>query len=165
MKKNKNIVFIGIMGCGKSTIAKRLSEQLKKPMIDLDDYLEEKYDMTISEMFDISEDYFRDRESECCQDVAKLSDYIISTGGGVIKKEENIHYLKENGFIIYIDRPISHILQDVDIKNRPLLKDGADKLYQLYEQRHSLYLKACDYHLKNDSSLDEVINKIMTIIS
>lgn len=161
----KNIVLIGIMGCGKTTISKLLSKMLNRPVIDLDEYLVKKYSMTISEMFDISEDYFRDRESECCKDISKLDGYIISTGGGVIKREENINYLKENGIIIYIDRPIVSILEDVETSSRPLLKDGPQKLYELYDQRHQLYLNACHYHIINDGTLEEILNKIITIIS
>lgn len=161
----KNIVLIGIMGCGKTTISKLLSEKLNKPVIDLDEYLVEKYDQTIPEMFDISEDYFRDRESECCKDISLLDGYIVSTGGGVIKREKNMEYLKKNGFVIYLDRPIANILEDVETASRPLLKDGPDKLYELYDQRHQLYLKYCDYHLMNDSTLDKVVEEIVKVIS
>ena len=161
----KNIVLIGIMGCGKTTISKLLSERLIRPMIDLDEYLVNKYKMTIPEMFDISENYFRERESECCQDASLLDGYIISTGGGVVKKEENIEYLKKNGIIIYIDRPIINILEDVDTASRPLLKDGPDKLYELFNQRHDLYLKACDYHLINDNTIEDILNQIFKIMS
>lgn len=54
----KNIILVGIMGCGKTTISKLLSEKLNMPVIDMDEYLEKKYQLTIPEMFDISEDYF-----------------------------------------------------------------------------------------------------------
>lgn len=161
----KNIVLIGIMGCGKTTISRLLSQRLNRPVIDLDEYLVEKYDQTISSMFDISEDYFRDRESECCKDVSLLEGYIVSTGGGVIKREENMEYLKKNGYIIYLDRPIINILEDVETASRPLLKDGPEKLYDLYDQRHQLYLKYCDYHLMNDSSLEDIVDKIVEIMS
>jgi len=160
----KNIVLIGIMGCGKTTISQLLSERLHRPLIDLDDYLVKKYNQTIPSMFEISEDYFRDRESECCQDVSLLEGYIVSTGGGVIKREQNMEYLKKNGYVIYLDRPIVNILDDVDTASRPLLKDGPDQLYDLYHQRHQLYLKYCDYHLINDSTLEKVVNEIIDVI-
>jgi Shikimate kinase len=161
----KNIVLIGIMGCGKTTISKLLADKLNRPLIDMDDYLVDKYQMTINEMFDISEDYFRERETECCYDVSKLDGYIISTGGGVIKKKENTELLKKNGIVIYLDRPIINILEDVETASRPLLKEGTQKLYDLYEQRHQLYLDACDYHLSNDGSLEDIMNKILSIMS
>ena len=143
----KNIILVGIMGCGKTTISKLLSEKLNMPVIDMDEYLEKKYQLTIPEMFDISEDYFRDRESEACLDMAQLDGYIISTGGGVVKRKENRDILKQAGTVFYIDRP--------------LLKDGPQKLYQLYDERHDLYLDSCHYHVDNDGTLDDIVNKIV----
>lgn len=160
----KNIILIGMMGCGKTTISKGLSKQLNRPVIDIDEYLEEKYHMTIPEMFDISEDYFREREHICCQDVSSLDGYIVSTGGGVIKNPKNIEELKKNGIILYLDRPVDMIFKDIDISSRPLLKDGPSQLYELYQERHQLYLDACDYYVHNDASLEEVIMKIKKIV-
>ena len=100
----KNIVLIGIMGCGKTTISKLLAEKLHRPVIDIDEYIVEKYNQSINEMFAISEDYFRQNETACCKDLADIQDHIISTGGGVILKKENIDYLKKNGIVFYIDR-------------------------------------------------------------
>lgn len=161
----KNIILIGMMGCGKTTISKELGKQLNRPIIDIDEYLEEKYHMTIPEMFDISETYFRDREHICCQDVSHLDGYIVSTGGGVIKNSKNIDVLKRNGIIFYLDRPVDMILNDIDTSSRPLLKDGASKLYDLYQERHQLYLDACDYRIDNRSTLEDVIQNIIQIIN
>ena len=80
----KNIILIGMMGCGKTTVSKLLSEKMNQPLVDIDEYLVDKYQMTIPEMFDISEGYFRERETVCCQEIGLLDGYIISTGGGVI---------------------------------------------------------------------------------
>ena len=93
-----------------------------------------------------------------------MDGYIISTGGGVIKNPENMKALKENGIVIYIDRPISMILEDVETSSRPLLKDGAEKLFDLYKERHQLYLDSCDYHIMNDVTIDELINNILNCI-
>ncbi len=161
---DKNIILIGIMGSGKTTISKLIAQKLNRPLIDMDDYIVDKFHMTINEMFDISEDYFRDRETECCKDMAKLTGHVISTGGGVIKRKENVAFLKENGVIFYLDRPIPLIVEDVETSSRPLLKEGADKLYRLDEERRQLYLDACDYHIINDSSLEDVTNIIINKI-
>ncbi len=160
----KNIVLIGIMGCGKTTICSLLSKKLKREMIDMDTYLENKYQTSIPDMFSISEDYFRDKETEVCQDMSHISDKIISTGGGVIKRKENIDYLKQNSVIFYIDRPIENIVNDVETSHRPLLKNGPDKLYQLDQERRALYLSSCDYHIMNDKTLDEVVEEIISLI-
>ncbi|BFK23658.1 shikimate kinase [Massilimicrobiota timonensis] len=165
MRKDKtNVVLIGMMGCGKTTIAKLLKDKLHKQWIDMDQYIENQYQMSISQMFDISEDYFRERETACCLEIAKQKHCIISTGGGVIQRYENIEALKQSGYIIYIDRPIPLILEDVDTSSRPLLKEGAQKLYDLYQVRHPLYLQACDYHVDNDGTLEDVCHKIIDLL-
>ena len=143
----KNIILVGIMGCGKTTISKLLSEKLKMPVIDMDKYIEKKYQCTIPDMFAISEEYFRDRESEACLDMAKL--------------DENRDVLKQAGTVFYIDRPVDNIVTDVETAHRPLLKDGPEKLYQLFDERHQLYLDSCHYHVKNDGTLTDIVNKIV----
>ena len=99
--------------------------------LDIDEYIVEKYHQTIPEMFEVSETYFRNNETAGCKDVSDLNGHIISTGGGVVLRPENIKYLKQNGIIIYIDRPIDNILTDVQVTSRPLLKEGPQKLYEL----------------------------------
>lgn len=160
----KNIVLIGIMGCGKTTIAKELSMQLDMPVVDIDEYLVEKYQQSITDMFAISEAYFREREAICCIEVASHQGHIISTGGGIINNKNNIQALKENGILIYLDRPVEHIISDVETSSRPLLKDGPQKLYDLFQQRHQKYVEACDYHVINDKTLKEVVEEIVKIV-
>lgn len=160
----KNIVLIGIMGCGKTTIAKMLAQKLNRPVIDTDEYIVKKYQQTIPEMFSISEEYFRANEVEGCKDIAKLDGYIVSTGGGVVLNSSNIDYLKRNGIIVYIDRPIENILEDVETSTRPLLKEGSQKLYDLDKQRRLLYLNACDIHLINNDTLENVTNNLISIL-
>ncbi|MCD7950524.1 MAG: shikimate kinase [Erysipelotrichaceae bacterium] len=161
---DKNIILVGIMGSGKTTISKLIAQKLNRPLIDMDDYIVAKFQMTIDEMFNINENYFRDKETACCKDMAKLTGHVISTGGGVIKRKENVALLKQNGIIFYLDRPIPLIVEDVETSTRPLIKEGAYKLYRLDEERRQLYLDACDYHIINDSSLEEVTNTIINKI-
>lgn len=163
MNNMKNIVLIGMMGCGKTTISKLLSKKINYPLIDTDEYIVAKFKQTIPEMFEISEKYFRERETSVCKELSNLSGTIISTGGGIILNSLNIDYLKKNGIIIFIDRPIDNIVNDVDIASRPLLKEGVDKVYELYKQRYNLYLNACDIHLINDGSLDDIIEKLIVL--
>ena len=97
--------------------------------------------------------------------VSDLNGHIISTGGGVVLRPENIKYLKQNGIIIYIDRPIDNILTDVQVTSRPLLKEGPQKLYELDKQRHQLYLEACDHRIVNDDTLENITDKIIELIT
>ena len=160
----KNIVLIGMMGAGKTTIGNALASRLHKDMIDMDEYIEKKYDMSISEMFEISEEYFREKETQCALEVSKSKDMIISAGGGIIKKPQNMETLSQNGIVIYIDRPIIHILKDINVAHRPLLKDGKEKLNELYDQRHELYMHYADYHFVNDRTIEDIVDKILEVI-
>lgn len=161
----KNIVLIGMMGCGKTTIAKLLAEKMGRIYLDMDEYLVNKYHQSIDDMFKIGEDYFRKNETDVCLSISKLEGYIISTGGGVVLNPKNIEYLKENGIIVFIDRPVEKIAEDVDIASRPLLKDGVDKLYQLHLQRYQLYLNACDIHLINDQSAQNAVDRLIELLA
>lgn len=160
----KNIVLIGMPGCGKSTIAKILGEKLDKEVVEMDEYIQEKYKMTIKEMFDVNEDYFRDKETNVAEEISKTNDKIISTGGGIVTRKENIKYLKRNGIIIFINRPLENIISDIDSSTRPLLKDGKERLYKLYNERYELYKTYCDIEIINDKTLNLIINDMLDIV-
>lgn len=160
---NKNIVLIGMPGCGKTTIGKELSNRLNIPFCDVDEYIVTVEGKSIPEIFQKGEEHFREIESKAVEQVVKIFPQVISTGGGVIKKAINMETLKEKGIIIFIDRPLEDIAEDVDVQTRPLLKDGRDKLYELYKDRYGLYKKYCDYQVEN-KSLEESIKKIISII-
>jgi shikimate kinase len=85
---------------------------------------------------------------------------VISTGGGVIKKEENIKQLKKQGIIIFIDRPIDDIAKDVDFVSRPLLKQNPLNLYSLYHERYPIYENSADIKVQNDGDLETLIIQI-----
>ncbi|MBE6068099.1 MAG: shikimate kinase [Clostridium lundense] len=159
----KNIVIIGMPGSGKSTIGKELAKRLNMEFCDIDEYIIEKEGQSISEIFQKGEEYFRNIESKTVQEVSCKIPQVIATGGGVIKREENIKALKQNGIIIFLNRPVDSIAQDVDIKNRPLLKDGPEKLYELFKDRYELYNKYCDYKIENIHT-EECIKKIFDFL-
>ncbi|SMB90364.1 shikimate kinase [Desulfonispora thiosulfatigenes DSM 11270] len=162
-KESKNIVLIGMPGCGKTSIGKNLAEQLKMNFIDVDEYIEQKMQISIPEIFKQGEEHFRKIETRCIEELSKLSSTIISTGGGVVKSPLNIEFLKENGIIIFINRPLENIVNDIDIGVRPLLADGKEKIFKLYQDRIGLYNKYKDYEIINDSSLENVMEKMSEI--
>lgn len=146
----KNIVLTGIMGCGKTSIGIALSYKLKLPVIDMDKEIEKTEGITISEIFEkYGEEYFRTLETNTAKRLSEQSGCIISTGGGVVLKEENMKYLKKNGIVMYIHRMPEDIIKTVNTENRPLLKDDAKKLNDIYAARHKLYLKYADVCISN----------------
>lgn len=130
----KNIVLIGMPGCGKTTFGRALAERLHRPFIDADAYLEEKEGRTIQSFFAESEKAFRDAEERTVEDLSARQGLIIATGGGVVKRQSNVVKLHASGLIIFIDRRAEDIVTDVEVEKRPLLKEGPD--------RYSLFIKS-----------------------
>lgn len=163
---DKNVVLlIGMPGCGKTTIGLEVSKRLGYDFYDMDNYIEEISNSTVKELFSESEDYFRDFESRACKELSILAKKtIISSGGGVVKRKSNIECFKANGIIIFIDRPVEEILKDVDVASRPLLKDGKEKIYNLYNERYDLYNNYCDYKILNNENLEDIVDKVIDII-
>lgn len=160
----KSITLIGLPGCGKTTVGSLLSEKLNYKFIDMDFYIEDKQGKTIVELFKNGEDYFRGIETATCKELGKQSKSIISSGGGVVKKYENIDYLKVNSIVVFIDRPVENILGDIEVEKRPLLANGKEVLYKLYDERYNLYKNYCDYRIENTGSIEDVVNKIANLI-
>jgi len=159
----KSIVLIGMPGCGKSTIGEMISEKIQMTFIDADVYIRESTNHTIAELFENGEDGFRDIEANAVMELSKKNPAVIATGGGVIKRYENILNLKKTGIIIYINRPIENIVEDIDVVARPLLAKDPSQLYKLLEERCDLYKKYSDHEVMNISSIDDVVNDIIEI--
>ncbi len=167
--KKSNIVLIGMSGAGKSTVGIALSYKMKMPFVDMDNYIARKMGMSISEIFEkYGNDRFREIETEVAKYIGeKYKNTIISTGGGVVLRPQNMEYLKKNGYVIYINRSVEHILKTLNSEKRPLLKNNPNKLYEMYEQRHDLYLKYADICVANGadfkSGVENVYDAIMNI--
>lgn len=159
----KNIVLIGMPGCGKSTIGEILAKKLGLNFLDIDTYIEETAKQNITEIFKNGEAVFRDVEAKAILKLSEKLSTVISTGGGVVKRYENILNLKKNAIIIYINRPIENIATDIDIKTRPLLAKDPSKIYKLFQERGPLYEKYCDYEIMNTSNIDDAVSNIMKI--
>lgn len=154
----KNIVLIGMPGCGKSTIAEKISELSGLQLLETDKEIEKKEGRTISDIFETEgEKYFRQIEKSVCKIAGKNKNMIISTGGGVIKNFENIQNLKTNGRIYYIIRDIELL----DTGGRPLSSGGLQKLKELFDERKCLYEEYSDVKIMNDSTVEHAAIKIL----
>lgn len=160
----KNIVLIGMMGSGKTTLGKMLSKALKKGFVDLDQYIEDGEDMSISDIFEkYGEDHFRKLEIAYAKDLSKRKNIVIATGGGIIKSAEAIGALK-NGIIIWIDRPDDMIFDSIDIEKRPLIKSDPNSFFEISRQRRPIYESLCDYRFLNDKGEESAVNNILELI-
>ncbi|NLB82466.1 MAG: chorismate mutase [Clostridiaceae bacterium] len=158
----KNVVLIGMMGSGKTTKGKLIAKRLGMTFIDIDEQIEKKQGKTISQLFQtFGSAEFRQIEHQIIQQLSTQKDCVISTGGGVVLDEKNMHVLKENGIIIFLNRDIEEIVLTIDTKDRPLLNDGAQILYSIYNERLPLYKKWCDIEItSNSDSIDEEVDII-----
>ena len=159
----KNIVLIGMPACGKSTIGYWLSQKIGYPLLDTDKYLEEKENRIISDIFsNEGEEYFRNLETKYLKELSGKEGTIISTGGGAVKKKENIDILKKNGIIIFLNREINDISKE-NHKHRPLLQD-INNIQKLYDERIDLYKKYSDIIIKNNDDMSIIVDRIITAL-
>ncbi len=159
----RSIALIGMPGCGKSTVGKLIAEKLNYAFVDMDLFIEEEFETTVKELFAVSEEHFRDCESKVCEILSNREEVVVSTGGGVVKRANNIELLKKNCIVVFIDRCVDDILSDIDFSTRPLLaNDNKKNLIHLYNERYELYKNYCDFSVQNDSSLEELADKIIS---
>lgn len=164
MNDKVNIVLIGMPGCGKSTLGKALAKRLGRDFYDADDVIVEQEGKTIPELFAVSEDCFRDAEVRASQSLAEKSGIVVACGGGVVKRSENMDIFKKTGTVFFLDRSPDDIVSDVDVSTRPLLKDGKQKVYDLYDERIALYRNAADYLVPNNKTIEEVLDAFEELI-
>ena len=141
----RNIVLIGMPGCGKTTIGRIISEKTGKEFVDMDDEIVKKAGKPIPEIFEeVGEPGFRDIESQVAAELGKQRGLVIATGGGAILREENVYALKQNSLMIHIKRP----LEELAMKGRPLSKD-IDALRKMEAVRMPIYEAAADMTIDN----------------
>lgn len=161
---DKSIALIGMPGCGKTSIGRHLAYKLNLPFYDIDEYIANKTGKTIKELFKSGEDYFRDVETQAVKQIAGFGRCIISTGGGIVKRHENMEILSGNSIIVYVKRPLEEIISSLDAESRPLLKDDPSMIYKLYEERHELYKKYSYIEVENTSNIEEAAMNIINAI-
>ena len=142
----KNIVIVGFMGTGKTTIATQVANRLRMKYVSTDSLIEKREKRTINEIFtDSGEEYFRDVESDVVREVSAQSGLVIDAGGGAVLREENIANLKSGGVVICLVADAEVILSRTKkYKHRPLLnvEDPKRKIRDLLAKRESFYAKA-----------------------
>lgn len=163
-EKKERVSLIGMPGCGKTAIGKVLAKELNYNFYDMDAFIEELSGKSIKELFEEGEEHFRNYESEACKILMGKKRAVISTGGGVIKRQINREELFKNSVVVYINRPIDEILKDVDVACRPLLKDGKERLFMLYEERGHLYKEIAHAEVINKGYIRDAIDRIERIL-
>ena len=166
----RNVILIGFMGCGKTTVGLKLSYKLRRTVIDTDKEIEREEKRSISDIFAADgEGYFRDRETTCLKKLMKNSgNQIISVGGGLPMREENRRLLHELGQVFYLRASAETIYDRVKHDTtRPLLQgdDPMDKIRTLLDERDTYYRDASDIIVDVDNKefeqiLDEIVRQV-----
>jgi len=158
-----NIVLIGMPFSGKSTYGKLLSKNLFRPWYDTDDIVESYTQLKVSRVFKLmGEKKFRQLETDAIRSIYHHQGSIISCGGGVILKHRNMQMLKQNGFIIYINKQIDDISIS-DFESRPLIKQRED-LKTLFNKRHHLYQEYADVQMTIDDKHPFSLERLKKLI-
>lgn len=138
----RNIVLVGFMGSGKTTVGKLLSEKTGMPLLDMDSIIVERAGKSINDIFaDEGEAHFRKLERNLVQELAATEGNIISTGGGIVLNPDNIIDFEKTGLVVCLLADAETVLDRVKHdSSRPLLAgDKAEKIIELLESRKALY--------------------------
>lgn len=165
-----NICLIGFMGCGKSTIAYKLSYHLQTPFVDTDRMIEHEQGCTVSDIFaKFGEEHFRNLETRCLQKlIREKRNVIVATGGGIPLREENVTLLHDIGKVIYLyctpETLYEHLKSDT---SRPLLRceDPKAKIRNMLMERDPIYRRAADYVVSTEGKeLPQIIEEIAGMV-
>ena len=159
----KNIVLIGMPGCGKTAVGRELAGMLHMVLVDTDQMVEQVDGRTIPEIFaQEGESVFREKETAAAKQAASMTGVIIATGGGMVLREGNMQALRENGVVFFRDRDLSDVLGE-DLSDRPLLSGDKQRIYDLYEQRIHLYRKYAHHTISDTNTAREAAERIAAI--
>ncbi len=153
-----NLVLVGMPGCGKTTVGKKISERTGLPFYDADDVFTEHFGTTPAEVIcNKGEAEFRGMETRILAELTKRSGCIIATGGGAVKREENRTLMKQNGYVAYIERAVEKLATN----GRPLSSGGTETLKKLFDERDALYKAVADKCFPTEEDPDRCAEKIV----
>lgn len=164
-----NIVLIGFMGTGKTTLANYMGERFAMDVVEMDKEIEKRLGMSVADIFSTyGEEHFRQLETELLEELQAREHIVLSCGGGVVLREENVEKLKKYGKVILLTASPEEILKRVqENEERPLLKEKKNKewICKMLEERAEKYEKAADVTVHTDEKTilqicEEMIQKL-----
>lgn len=165
------IILIGFMGVGKTVIGKKIAKKLNIGLVDIDEEIEKREQKSIENIFEVyGEGYFRTLENNLLKELVNQDNIVISTGGGILKKEENYSILKNEENVVFLDANVDTIIKNLssnkdEINRRPLLKTSIN-LYKTIEnllyERYEKYISVSNFKIDtNDKNIDEVVSQVL----
>lgn len=161
-----HIYLVGMAGCGKSTLGRRLAESLKMPFVDTDQRICEIFGLSMHELFSkFGDQFIRNCEAGVLMELIGNPSTIVSTGGSLPTIKENVLLMQNHGIIIHIDRPIDQILSDIKTDRRPELKDAtSEEILQQYSKLIGHYKACADYTLDNSKGALNGQNQLLKLL-
>ncbi len=159
-----NLILCGMMGAGKTTVGIKIAEYTSRRCCDTDELIVEKYGKIADIFAQYGEKRFREIETETVKALAKQDGLVISTGGGLVLKQENNALLRQNGKIVYLRASIDTLVRRLRADGtRPLLENATeglcDRLTRLLKERAPIYERVADFVVDVDGKTPEVIAK------
>jgi shikimate dehydrogenase len=157
-----NIVLIGVRGSGKTTVGRILALRLKRGLVEMDELIAQRAGLSIPEMVARHGwERFRDVEAKIAEEVARLDNQVIATGGGIVTREENIHELRKNGILVWLETGVEELVKRIgQDTTRPPLVSGRttrEDIEITLSERLSLYRKAADLVVSTENKTPEAI--------
>jgi len=143
-----NLILVGMMGSGKTTVGRMLAKQLGKIFVDSDEEIIKRTGVTVPHIFDVEgEAGFRQREAAAIRELTGRDNMVLATGGGAVLDEQNRAMLQQNGVVVYLKASVHDLWQRTrHDRSRPLLQTDNPhaKLAELFQQRDPLYRQVSD---------------------
>lgn len=148
---NMHIFLVGMAGAGKTSLGRRVAQNLNMRFLDTDQRVSDMLGMSVLDIFaTLGEAFFRNAETGALMELVGQQPTIVSTGGGLCTVQENVTLMKNHGVIVHIDRPLDQILSDIKMDRRPTLAGGTrEDVIDQYNRRIGHYRAAADYRLDN----------------
>lgn len=161
-----HIFLVGMAGAGKTSLGRRLAQNLNWPFVDTDQRVSELMGMTVNEIFStFGEAFFRNAETAALVELVGQSPCVVSTGGELCTYTENVTIMKNHGIIIHVDRPLDQILSDIKTDRRPLLAGGShEDVISQYNRCIGHYRAAADYQLDNSKGFVVGLKKLTELV-
>ena len=160
----KNIVLIGMMGSGKTTVGRLLAQRLGRELADTDALIERRQGRSIPDIFARDgEEGFRALELELCRELSGRQGLVIACGGGLPMQEGAIAALKENGLVFWLDRDPGETYYGLDVSGRPLAQGGREDFLERYARRSPIYHRWADFILVKPESPEAALSRVLTI--
>ena len=159
---HKHIFLIGMPGAGKTTVGKVLAKELGRDFFDLDQTIQDKVGKSVQNIYIYDgKDAFSEYEYSTIKELIHNKPSVIATGGGTVTYDKTVKLMRNNGLVVFVNRDVNHILDDLDLEIRPLVKESIEYIFNVYEERYPLYEAVAHIKIGNEGSITDAVQEII----